>query len=149
MGERRNPYIAVIAVWIVSSCGLSLAISFPILFVILSLLLVIIGCIAYKARHRHLNNQDLPQNVLSALQRSAIEILNDFKIVFNQVAAWWLQREAQVQQEIAQERERRERKREKLAQLEHKRRARRVSEYPTTGEHEDVRRSSHKKRNER
>jgi hypothetical protein len=131
-GYRKNPYVTSAAVWVISSFGLGLAISFPISFVVLLFALAVIGCSVYKAYHRDLNSRDLTKNLFLDLRRFVAKIFEDFELVFARVSVWWLRREARLQQEMAQEHERRHRKKEKLAQLERKRKARRLNESPPT-----------------
>ena len=147
-GKRRNPYLTVVAVWIVSSFGLGLVVSFPSSFVILLFVIAVIGCLLYKAYHRDLNNRDLAKNLFSDSRLFAVKIFEDFRTVFAGVSAWWLRREARIQEEMAQKHERQERKKEKLAELKRKRRATRPNEYPASGEYEDMPRRSQEERTE-
>jgi hypothetical protein len=145
LGEHRNPYVTVVAVWIASSLGLALVISFPISWVILfsvvlSLVLAVAGYAIYKANHKDLNNRDLAKNLTSGLRRFVAGIAEDFGIVSARVSAWWLRREARIQEEMAQERERKARKREKLAQVKRRRSASPFNEHSPAGEHEDAQR---------
>ena len=146
--ERRNPYVTVVAAWIVSSLGLGLMVSFPISFVILLFVLAVVGCVAYKAYHRDLGYRYLAEKLFSDSRLFAVKIFEDFGIVVARVSAWWLRREAQIQEEMAQKRERQERKREKLAELKRKRKATRFNEYPATGEYENIPRRSEEERTE-
>ncbi len=145
---HRNPYVTVIAVWLVLSLGLSLMVSFPISFVVLFFVLAVVGCLAYKAHRRDLKNQDLAKNLVSDSRLFAVKVFEDFGIVFTRVSAWWLRREAWIQEEITQKRERQERKREKLAELKRKRKATRFNGYPATGEYENIPRRSEEERTE-
>src|SRR5919202_5197248 len=87
--ERRNPYVTVVAVWIVSSLGLGLMVSFPISFVVLLLVLAVVGCVAYKAYHRDLGYRDLAEKLFSDSRLFAVKVFEDFGIVFAWVSAWW------------------------------------------------------------
>jgi hypothetical protein len=141
LGDYRNPYVTVMAVWIVLSFGLALVISFPIssvvlFFVVLSLILAVTGCLVYKAYHKGLDNRDLAKNLLTDLRSIFVNILEDFQIVFTQVSDWWLRREAQLQEEMAQEHERQAQKREKLAELERKRSTKPSNDHPSMKENE-------------
>jgi hypothetical protein len=146
--ERRNPYVTVVGVWIVSSLGLGLMVSFPISFVVLLLVLAVVGYVAYKAYHRDLGYRDLAEKLISDSRLFAVKVFEDFGIVFARVSAWWLRREAQIQKEIAQKRERQDRKRDKLAELKRKRKATQFNGYPTTGEYENIPRRSEEERTE-
>lgn len=105
MGKDRNPYLTVTTVWFVSSFGLALIISFPIFYVILfflvlSLFLALSYCLVYKLFHGKFNTRDLVKNLLSEIQLLAVRTLDDFRIVSAHVAAWWLCRKSQVQEEM-------------------------------------------------
>jgi len=152
LSDRRNPYVTVVAVWIASSFGLALVISFPIfpvvLFSVVFLVLAVIGYLVYEAYHKDPNNRDLSKNLLSEWRRFILKIFEDFGIVFSQVSAWWLRREVRIREEMAQERERKARKKEKLAQWKQKRRGKPGNYYLPTERHEDVRRGSQEERTE-
>ena len=153
MGGHRNPYVTPLVVWIVLSLGLALVISFPISSVVLFsavlfLALTVISYLVYKARHKDLDNRDLAKNLLSDLRGFAANIFEDFGLVFARVSAWWLRREARIQEEMAQEHERKARRKEKLTELKRKRRTRPFNEQSTTREHENIRRGSQEERTE-
>src|SRR5215204_5771725 len=74
LGEHRNPYVTVVAVWIVSAFGLASVISLPISSVLfycalLSLVITVIGGLAYRAYRTDLKNRDLPAKLFSDLRR--------------------------------------------------------------------------------
>lgn len=133
---RGNPYVTVVIVWIVSSLALASIISFPVsyvvlLSVVLLVVLTVAGRLTYKARRTGSDSRDPSRNLSSDLRRFFANVLQDFGFVAGRVSAWWLRREVRIQNEMAQERERKARKREKLEQLEQKRRARSSNEYST------------------
>lgn len=140
MGGYRNPYVTVVAVWIVTSFGLALIVSFPIssvvLFFVLSLILAVTVRLIYKAYRKGLDSRNLTKNLWSDLQSISVNVLEDFQIVFIQVSDWWLRREARIQEEMAQEHQRQARKREKLAELERKRSTKPSNDHSTTRENE-------------
>ena len=153
MGGHRNPYVTPLVVWIVLSLGLALVISFPISSVVLFsavlfLVLAVISYLVYKARHKDLDNRDLAKNLLSDFRDFVANIFEDFGIVFARVSAWWLRREARIQEEMAQEHERKARRKEKLTELKQKRRTRPFNEQSATREHENIRRGSQEERTE-
>jgi hypothetical protein len=152
LGNRGNPYLTVAAVWIVSSFGLALAASRPISSVILlsAILFLILasGYLAHKAYHRGLRVRNLGKDLISDLRRFAARIFDDFRIVLGRASAWWLQREARVREEMAEEQEIQARKREKLAQWKQRRRAQPFDEPPGTGEPGDMLRGSREERTE-
>lgn len=152
MGDRGNPYVTVAAVWIVSALGLALAASVPISSVVffsaILLLILAVGYLVYKAYRGDLKLRGLGKDLFSDLRRFIMRIFEDFGIVFGRVSAWWLQREARVREEMAEEQERQARKREKLAQWKQKRRAKPSDEYPVTGGHEDIPRGPREERTE-
>ena len=146
MGGHRNPYVRPLVVWIVLSFGLALVISFPVSSVVLFsavlfLVLAVISYLVYKARHKDLDNRDLAKNLLSDFRGFVANIFEDFGIVFARVSAWWLRREARIQEEMAQEHERKARRKEKLTELK-QRRTRPFNEQSATREHENIRRGS-------
>lgn len=116
----------MVAVWIVSSLGLALAASYPISSLILlsAILLLVLatGYLVYKAYHKGLRFWGLGKDLFSDLRRFVVRVFEDFEIVFGRASAWWLQREARVREEMAEEQERQARRREKLAQWKQKRR---------------------------
>ncbi len=151
LDDHRNPYVTVVAVWIVSSLELALVISFPISWVllfsiVLSLVLAVAGYGVYKANHKDLNNRDLTKNLTSGLRRFVAGIAEDFGIVSARASAWWLRREARIQKEMAQKRERKARKKEKLAQLKQRRSASPLNEHSPAREHEDTQRGLREER---
>ena len=152
MGNRGNPYLTVAAVWIVSSFGLALVASLPISSVLLlcTILFLILatGYLAHKAYHRSLRLRDLGKHLLSDVRRFAARIFDDFGIVLGRASAWWLQREARVREEMAEEQERQAQRREKLAQWKQRRRAKPSDEHPGAGGPEDIRRRSREERSE-
>ena len=141
MGGYRNPFVTVVVVWIVSAFGLASIMSFPIsslLFycALLFLILTVIGGLAYRAYQTGLNNRDLPKKLSSDLRHFVVNVPEDFRVVSFRVAAWWLRREARIREEMAQEQEGKARKKEKMVELERKRRERPVEGYLTPGERE-------------
>ncbi len=138
LGDRRNSYLTVVVVWTVSSFGLALAISFPIfpvvlLLAVLFLGLVIVGYLLYTTKNRDQEKRALGKNLFPSFRRFITKIIDDFDVVFTHVSVWWLERDAQIQEEMAEEHERRVRKREKLTQWKQKRRAQPPNEHPPTG----------------
>jgi hypothetical protein len=134
------------------SLGLALVISFPISSVVLFsavlfLVLAVISYLVYKARHKDLDNRDLAKNLLSDFRDFVANIFEDFGIVFARVSAWWLRREARIQEEMAQEHERKARRKEKLTELK-QRRTRPFNEQSATREHQNIRRGSQEERTE-
>ncbi len=152
MGDRGNPYITVVAVWIVSSLGVALVASSSIssMVVLCAMLFLILaaGYLLYKAYHGNLRTRDLGKDLVSDLRSLPMRILEDFGIVFGRVSGWWLQREARVREEMAEEQEREARKREKLAQWKQKRRTNPSGANPIAGGREEVRRGSQEERTE-
>jgi len=141
LGEHRNPYVTVVAVWIVSAFGLASVISLPISSVLfycalLSLVITVIGGLAYRAYRTDLKNRDLPAKLFSDLRRFIFDVFEDFGIVSARASAWWLRREARIREEMAQEQESKARSKERMIELERKRRERPSEGYLTTGEHE-------------
>jgi hypothetical protein len=112
------------------------------------LLILAVGHLLYKAYHGNLRIRDLGKDLASDLRRLPVRIFEDFGIVFGRVSGWWLQREARVREEMAEEQEREARKREKLAQWKQKRRANPSGANPVAGGYEDVRRGSREERTE-
>ncbi len=152
MGDRGNPYVTVVVVWIVSSFGLALATSYPISSLVLLsailLLVLAIGYLVYKAYHKDLRLRRLGKDLFSDLRRFFARVFEDFEIVFGRASAWWLQREARVREEMAEERERQARKREKLAQWKQKRRVKSSDKPPIARGLEDIPRGSREERTE-
>jgi hypothetical protein len=152
LGNRGNPYVTVVAVWLASALGLALVASFPISSVVffsaILLLILAVGYVAYKAFRHELRIRNLGRDLFSGLRRFIVKVSEDFGLVFGRVSAWWLRREARIREEMAQEQERNARRKEKLAQWKQKRRARPLDEHPATGEREAVRRGSQEKRTE-
>ena len=149
----RNPYVTVVAVWIVSSLGLALLVSFPIFPVILFfagllLALIVVNYLIYRSHRRAPNNQDFAKNLLSNSGSFAEKVAEDFRFVSARVSAWWLQREARLQEEMTKEHERKARRKEKLTELKQKRRTRQFNERSATREHEGTQRSSQEYRDE-
>jgi hypothetical protein len=149
----RNPYVTVVAVWIVSSFGLALLVSFPIFPVILFfagllLVLVIANYLIHRSRRRDPSNQEFVKNLLSNSGRLAEKVAEDFGIISARVSAWWLQREARLQEEMTREHERKARRREKLTELKQKRRTRQFDGRSATREHEGTQRSPQEHRDE-
>ena len=149
----RNPYVTVVAVWIVSSFGLALLVSFPIFplilfFAGLLLVLVVVNYLSHKSRHGDPGNQDFAKDLLSNSRGFAEKVAEDFGIVSARVSAWWLQREARLQEEMTKEHQRKARRREKLTELKQKRRTEQFNERSATREHEDTQRSSQEQRDE-
>ncbi len=136
MGNRRNPFFTLMAVWIVLSSGLTLMILLPAFFMVLFFVLAVVGCVRYKTHHKNLGTQELIKNLVSDLGQLVAKIVEDSRISFTQAAAWYQQREARIEQEMAQERERQTHRRERLQELQQKRRERPTSEYLTPGEYE-------------
>ena len=139
MGEHRNPYVTVVVVWIVSAFGLASVISFPIsslLFycALLFLVLTVVGGLAYRAYQIDINNRALPKKLFSDLRRFIVKIPEDFGIIVAQVSAWWLRREVRIREEMAWKQERKARKRERMIELQRKRRERPVEGYLTAEE---------------
>lgn len=140
--SRRNPYVTVVAVWIISSFVLALLVSFPIFPVIiffagLLLVLVAVRYLIHKSRSGGPNNRDFAKDLLSNSRHLAKNVTEDFGIVSARVSAWWLQREARLQEEMTKDHERKARRREKLTELKQKRRTKQFNERSPTGEHED------------
>ena len=105
MGKHRNPYLTVVTLWLVSSFGLALMISFPIfyvvlLFLVLSLFLALSYCLIYKVLHRKFNTRDLVKGLLSEIQLLGVRTFDDFRIVSVYVAGWCLCRESRVQEKL-------------------------------------------------
>ncbi len=136
MGNHRNPFLTLVAVWIVLSSGLTLVILSPAFFMILFFILAVVGSVIYKAHHKDLGTHDLTKTLFSDLGQFATKIIEDFGSSFTQAAAWYQRREARMEREIAQERERQAQRRERLQELQRKRRERPTSEYLTPGEYE-------------
>lgn len=140
MGKYRNPYATVVAVWIVSSFVLAMLMSFPISSVIFYcalpfLVLIVIGGSAYRAYRTDLKNRDLPKNLFSDLRALLVTIIEDLKTVSAQVSGWWLRSEAGIREVMAEKQQRKPLTKERLIELERKRRERPVEEYLTPGEH--------------
>lgn len=132
MKTRGNPYVTVVIVWIVSSLALASVVSLPVTYVVLlSVVLLVVGYLTYKARRTGSDSRDPSRNLSSDLRRFSTNVLQDFGFVAGRVSAWWLRREVRIQSEMAQERERKARKREKMEQLEQKRRTRSSNGYST------------------
>jgi hypothetical protein len=141
LGEHRNPYVAVVAVWIGSAFGLASVISLPISAVLfygalLFLVITVIGGLAYRAYRTDLENRDLPKKLFSDLRRFIVNVFEDFGIVSVRASAWWLRREAHIREDMAQEQESKARRKERMIELERKRRERPAERYLTIGEHE-------------
>ncbi len=119
MGNRGNPYVTVVAVWLASALGLALVASFPISSVVffsaILLLILAVGYVAYKAFRHELRIRNLGRDLFSGLRRFIVKVSEDFGLVFGRVSAWWLRREARIREEMAQEQERNARRKEKLA----------------------------------
>ncbi len=140
MGNYRNPYVTAVAVWIASSFLLALLMSFPISSVLfycalLFLVLIVIGGSAYRAYRTDLKNRDLPKNLFSDLRVLLVTVFGDFKTVSAQVSAWWLRSEAGIREVMAEKQQRKPLTKERLIELERKRRERPAEEYLTPGEH--------------
>ena len=140
MGNYRNPYVTAVAVWIASSFVLAVLMSFPISSVLfycalLFLVLIVVGGSAYRAYRTDLKNRALPKNLFSDLRALLITLFGDFKTVSAQASAWWLRREDAIQEEMAKKQQRKPLAKERLIELERKRRERPVEEYLTPGEH--------------
>jgi hypothetical protein len=136
LSNRRNPFFTLVAVWIVLSSGLTLVILSPAFSMILFFVLAVAGCVIYRTRHKDLANQDLAKSLALNLGHLVAKIVEDSRIGFTQAAAWYQQREARIEQEMIQERERQAQRRERLQELQRKRRERPTSEYLTPGEYE-------------
>jgi hypothetical protein len=125
LDKHRNPYLTVVTVWLVSSFGLALMISFPIfyvvlLFLVLSLFLALSYCLIYKVLHGKFNTRDLIKSLLLEIQLLAVRTFDDFRIVSVYVAGWCLCRESQVQEKLPRSTiGNRERRRSKDVQLNH------------------------------
>jgi hypothetical protein len=94
-----------VTVWLVSSFGLALLISFPIFYVVLfflvlSLFLAFSYCSVYKAFHGKFDIRDLVKNLLSEIQLLVVRTFDDFRIVSARVGEWCLCKESQVQEEM-------------------------------------------------
>ena len=140
MGNYRNPYVTAVAAWIVSSFVLALLMSFPISSVLfyctlLFLVLSVIGGSAYRAYRTDLRNRDLPKNLFSDLRALLLTIIEDFKTVSALVSTWWLRSEAGIREEMAKKQQRKPLTKERLIELERKRRERPAEEYLAPGEH--------------
>lgn len=128
-------------VWIVLALGLASIISFPIssvlLYGVLSVLvLASIGGLVYRVYQTDLKSGDLAKKLLSDSRCFVSKTLEDFGIVTVRVWTWWLQREARLREEMAREQESKARRKERLVELQRKRRERPVEEYLTAGERE-------------
>ena len=140
MGNYRNPYVTVVAVWIVSSFVLALLMSFPsssvlLYCALLFLVLAVVGGSAYRAYRTDLKNRALPKNLFSDSRALLMTIFGDFKTVSAQVSAWWLRREASIREEMAKKHQKKAPTKERRIELDRKRRERPVEEYLTPGEH--------------
>jgi len=90
----------------------------------------------YKAHRKDRGTRNLAESLVSDLWRFAAKIAGDFRTSFNQGATWYRQREDRIEREKAHESERQAQRRERLQELERKRRERPASEYLTSGEYE-------------
>ena len=136
MGNRRNPYFTLVVVWIVSSLGLTLVTLSPTVSMVLFFVLAVVGGVFYKAHRKDRGTRNLAESLVSDLWRFAAKIAGDFRTSFNQGATWYRQREDRIEREKAHESERQAQRRERLQELERKRRERPASEYLTPGEYE-------------
>jgi len=141
LGRYRNPYVTVVAVWLVSAFGLASVISFPVsslvfYFALLFLILAVVGGLAYRAYQADLDNRDLLNKLSSDLRPFIVNVFEDLGIVSVRVSAWWLRSEARIREESAREQENKARKKERMVELERKRKERPAEGYLAAGERE-------------
>ncbi len=140
------PILTVAVVLITIWTMLTLATTYPVVFVAVFLILAVGVCLTYRIWHPGLDYRNLFRKLFSDLWPLTIKVRDDFWTSFVWLRAWQRERAARIERERAAAQERQAQERARLERIERERRARRYNEHLTVGEYEDIQRGLQRER---